>query len=275
MLIALLIIYFVTMVASMAVSAAQAEGAQRVLLFALPVIFTPFIISFPAGLIVYWITTNVWTIGQQYVVKAFWPGARRWRLSRTSRPREAPASPAAQEEEAASSGGVRGTRGPAVGPRPSCSPSPHAPPASTTLRRTARKLPSHGAATRLAPDGRRGRTSRPCRPSPPSACARSSSASSTPSGCEGEIDGRRGRRAHPRDGRRGGRRAADRPPRPDHRRDAAPLLPRRVSRPQGPQAGGRRRRRLPRAPPRAWSSARPTAPPSGRSRAARRSSSSR
>jgi YidC/Oxa1 family membrane protein insertase len=72
-LVVLIILYFVTMVASMAVSAAQAEGAQRVMLFALPVIFTPFIISFPAGLILYWITTNVWTIGQQYTVKTFWP----------------------------------------------------------------------------------------------------------------------------------------------------------------------------------------------------------
>ena len=72
-LVVLMIIYFVTMVASMAISAAQAEGAQRIMLFALPVIFTPFIISFPAGLIVYWITTNVWTIGQQYTVKTFWP----------------------------------------------------------------------------------------------------------------------------------------------------------------------------------------------------------
>jgi len=72
-LIVLIVIYFVTMVASMAVSAAQAEGTQRLILFALPVVFTPFIISFPAGLILYWITTNVWTIGQQYVVKAFWP----------------------------------------------------------------------------------------------------------------------------------------------------------------------------------------------------------
>jgi YidC/Oxa1 family membrane protein insertase len=72
-LVVLIVIYVVTMVASMAISAAQAEGAQRVLLFALPVIFIPFIIGFPAGLIVYWITTNVWTIGQQYVVKAFWP----------------------------------------------------------------------------------------------------------------------------------------------------------------------------------------------------------
>ena len=72
-LVVLMITYFVTMVASMAISAAQAEGAQRIMLFALPVIFTPFIISFPAGLIVYWITTNVWTIGQQYTVKTFWP----------------------------------------------------------------------------------------------------------------------------------------------------------------------------------------------------------
>lgn len=66
-------LYFVTMVASMAVSASQAEGAQRIMMFALPVIFTPFILNFPAGLIVYWITTNIWTIGQQYAVKALFP----------------------------------------------------------------------------------------------------------------------------------------------------------------------------------------------------------
>jgi len=72
-LIIMLVLYFVTMVASMAVSASQAEGAQRIMMFALPVIFTPLIINFPAGLILYWITTNVWTIGQQYTVKTIWP----------------------------------------------------------------------------------------------------------------------------------------------------------------------------------------------------------
>jgi len=35
----------------------------------LPVFFVVFIISFPAGVIVYWITTNAWTILQQYIVK--------------------------------------------------------------------------------------------------------------------------------------------------------------------------------------------------------------
>jgi YidC/Oxa1 family membrane protein insertase len=69
----LLALYFVTFVASIAVTATQAEGTQRVIMFALPVIFTPFIIGFPTGLIVYWITTNVWTIGQQLVIKQFFP----------------------------------------------------------------------------------------------------------------------------------------------------------------------------------------------------------
>jgi YidC/Oxa1 family membrane protein insertase len=53
--------------------AASAEGPQRMLMFALPVIFVPFIINFPAGLVVYWITTNCWTMGQQAVVKKLIP----------------------------------------------------------------------------------------------------------------------------------------------------------------------------------------------------------
>jgi len=43
------------------------------LLTVLPLIFVPFVISFPAGLIVYWITTNIWTIGQQYTVQKIIP----------------------------------------------------------------------------------------------------------------------------------------------------------------------------------------------------------
>jgi YidC/Oxa1 family membrane protein insertase len=32
-----------------------------------------FIVNFEAGLILYWITTNVWTIGQQLLVKKLYP----------------------------------------------------------------------------------------------------------------------------------------------------------------------------------------------------------
>jgi YidC/Oxa1 family membrane protein insertase len=66
-------LYFVTMVGSTSIMAASAEGNQRLLMYALPVVFTPFIISFPAGLVIYWITTNVWTMGQQWVVKKVIP----------------------------------------------------------------------------------------------------------------------------------------------------------------------------------------------------------
>jgi len=39
------------------------------LMYGLPFVFTFFIINFPAGLIVYWITTNLWTVGQGYILR--------------------------------------------------------------------------------------------------------------------------------------------------------------------------------------------------------------
>ena len=45
------------------------DKTQRYIMFALPLFFVVFVINFPAGLLVYWITTNFWTIGQQFVVK--------------------------------------------------------------------------------------------------------------------------------------------------------------------------------------------------------------
>jgi YidC/Oxa1 family membrane protein insertase len=72
-LIALLVIYVVTQLISGLVMAISADKSQRTLMFVLPLIFVPFIISFPAGLILYWITTNIWTIGQQLVIKRVIP----------------------------------------------------------------------------------------------------------------------------------------------------------------------------------------------------------
>jgi YidC/Oxa1 family membrane protein insertase len=43
------------------------------MMFVLPLIFVPFILGFPAGLILYWITTNIWTIGQQFVIQKVVP----------------------------------------------------------------------------------------------------------------------------------------------------------------------------------------------------------
>ena len=72
-LVVLIILYVVTQLGAGLVMAATADRTQRMIMFGLPLIFVPFIISFPAGLIVYWITTNVWTVGQQWVVKQVAP----------------------------------------------------------------------------------------------------------------------------------------------------------------------------------------------------------
>jgi YidC/Oxa1 family membrane protein insertase len=70
---ALIVLYVGTQLAASAVTAISADPMQRRIMFALPFVFVVFIINFEAGLIVYWITTNVWTIGQQLLVKKLYP----------------------------------------------------------------------------------------------------------------------------------------------------------------------------------------------------------
>jgi YidC/Oxa1 family membrane protein insertase len=69
----LIVLYVGTQLAASAVTAISADPTQRRIMFALPFVFVIFIINFQAGLIVYWITTNVWTIGQQLMVKKLYP----------------------------------------------------------------------------------------------------------------------------------------------------------------------------------------------------------
>jgi YidC/Oxa1 family membrane protein insertase len=41
---------------------------QKILLYVLPVVFAVGGIAFPIGVILYWTTSNLWTMGQQFVV---------------------------------------------------------------------------------------------------------------------------------------------------------------------------------------------------------------
>jgi YidC/Oxa1 family membrane protein insertase len=72
-LIALLILYVGTQLVSGMVMSLTADKSQRAMMFVLPLVFVPFILNFPAGLILYWITTNFWTIGQQFVIQKVVP----------------------------------------------------------------------------------------------------------------------------------------------------------------------------------------------------------
>src|SRR4051794_17530132 len=77
LLITLIALYVGTQLAASAVTAFSADPTQRRIMFAMPFVFTIFIVNFQAGLIVYWITTNVWTIGQQLLVKKLYPKPER------------------------------------------------------------------------------------------------------------------------------------------------------------------------------------------------------
>ena len=65
-----------SLVAGLIMTGRNASTQQRMIALGLPLLFTPIMIGFPAGLLVYWISTNVWTMGQQAVVKIFFPAAR-------------------------------------------------------------------------------------------------------------------------------------------------------------------------------------------------------
>ena len=72
-LVVLIVLYVSTQLVSGLVSTITADPMQRRIMLALPFVFVIFIINFEAGLIVYWITTNTWTIGQQFLVRKLFP----------------------------------------------------------------------------------------------------------------------------------------------------------------------------------------------------------
>lgn len=69
----MIVLYVGTQVIASLITTVGGDKNQQRIMLALPFVFVIFIINFQAGLILYWITTNVWTIGQQLVVKKLYP----------------------------------------------------------------------------------------------------------------------------------------------------------------------------------------------------------
>jgi YidC/Oxa1 family membrane protein insertase len=69
-LIALIVLYVGSqLVSQLMMSTPQMDKTQRNMMLLLPLFFVIIMINFPAGVLVYWITTNLWTILQQYFVR--------------------------------------------------------------------------------------------------------------------------------------------------------------------------------------------------------------
>jgi YidC/Oxa1 family membrane protein insertase len=70
------IISAVTMLAATEITSKNVEPQQRWLMRLLPIGFTAFLLYFPAGLFVYWITSNLVTLVQNYIIYSHGPGKR-------------------------------------------------------------------------------------------------------------------------------------------------------------------------------------------------------
>jgi YidC/Oxa1 family membrane protein insertase len=65
----LLAVYAVSQTASTLLMPTTMDKTQRYILLALPIVFLFFVANFPAGLVLYWVTTNLWTVGQGVVTR--------------------------------------------------------------------------------------------------------------------------------------------------------------------------------------------------------------
>jgi YidC/Oxa1 family membrane protein insertase len=121
-LIVLIVLYVGSQLVSGIITTFTADRSQRIMMLALPFVFVTFIINFDAGLIVYWITTNIWTIGQQLFIKRFLPPPEPLPAGAVaatgSGDGKAAKIPAKREKAAASgSNGAEAAKAPPPGPR--------------------------------------------------------------------------------------------------------------------------------------------------------------
>ena len=65
----LIVMYITSQLLSSVLTPSTGDRNQRMIMYGLPFVFVLFVINFPTGLIVYWITTNLWTVSQQTALR--------------------------------------------------------------------------------------------------------------------------------------------------------------------------------------------------------------
>jgi YidC/Oxa1 family membrane protein insertase len=69
----LLAIYATSQMASTFLMGTTMDKTQRTLLLIMPLAFLAIVAHFPAGLVLYWMTTNLWTVGQGLITRRLVP----------------------------------------------------------------------------------------------------------------------------------------------------------------------------------------------------------
>jgi YidC/Oxa1 family membrane protein insertase len=65
----LLVVYVASQMASSFFMMTTTDKTQRYLFMLMPLVFVFIIARFPAGLVLYWVTTNLWTVGQGLITR--------------------------------------------------------------------------------------------------------------------------------------------------------------------------------------------------------------
>ena len=69
----LIVLYAISQLTSSYLMSQNMQPAQRAMLLVLPIAFIPFVLNFPSGLMLYWLTTNLWTTGQGLITRRLTP----------------------------------------------------------------------------------------------------------------------------------------------------------------------------------------------------------
>ena len=112
----LLVVYVASQMASGLFMAPTAQKSQRVIFMIMPLVFVFVIARFPAGLVIYWVTTNLWTVGQGLITRRL--------VQRTPAPtleRRSSRTPAREDEDTSGNGASpepTGSRSTSASPAP-------------------------------------------------------------------------------------------------------------------------------------------------------------
>ena len=107
----LLVVYVASQMASTLFMAATADKTQRILFMIMPLFFVFVIAHFPAGLVLYWVTTNLWTVGQGLITRRL--------VARTPTPAPERRSSRTSPKDDGTSGNGASPEGPSPKPAPS------------------------------------------------------------------------------------------------------------------------------------------------------------
>jgi YidC/Oxa1 family membrane protein insertase len=127
----LLVVYVLSQMASSYFMMTTVDKTQRIIFMVMPLVFVFVIARFPAGLVLYWVTTNLWTVGQGLVTRRL--------VARTPPPTIERRSSRTPPKDDGSSGNGASPEAPSPKPEPSTSTSQRPRQVRRKKKRTSRR----------------------------------------------------------------------------------------------------------------------------------------